>query len=698
MLEKSSTTSSLVAALFLLCRELLPDWKGWPKTVALMLEIAGSGKTQAYEILDRLRNLLPTLLGTPGRPASQPATTSGAFTDVVVAAYKFVLRHPGSACYTGERRTYADDYRCFIVGLVAPGQPAEDMSLEAFSQACDVPLGTLKEWLTLAHPKKSKESAAEDDQAKGHSAQQTDEGIASHKEARPATGEPDPAPAKETVLSFIRNTQLRTIAALWPHWKGTFQGFCRMIRTDQRLPYSDSFISDFLQSMGLRHRKLKTPVESPLSRGTFRNLFPGAQWLGDGTTLAIRLGGRIFIFNVEALLDCASNGTVGINVSDTENEEALRLAFEAGVKTAGVPPLSTTVDNRSSNISPGGREAVGAPSSLEQARLSALHCFAGRVGLEMVGGAAQTPLRRACSGMNPATIFLRATPGRGQAKAALEGSFGLFKQAMPPLVIEGESLREMARSVLHLVLTAWYRGRNGRPRKRLGGASPKEFYENARPTEEDIREAIRWFQELQRREIQARRTREARRDPVRVELLKQGLADLGIPDPHHHVAISLAYYSPDAIAHGLAVFRAKKELGTIPSDADHARYLGGIICQTDTQLELDRISKFYLEQRIRLSDITLRNLEYAAQEIRAEVPQGDVPQAFADRALKATYAIDFDYWARAAARALATLPAAKKTALYHSLCRRIAGTFKADKARREKLICILAEATALAAA
>ena len=244
-------------------------------------------------------------------------------------------------------------------------------------------------------------------------------------------------------------------------------------------------------------------------------------------------------------------------------------------------------------------------------------------------------------------------------------------------------------TMLQRGLTAWYRGRKGRPRKRLGGASPKEFYENARPTEEDIREAIRWFQELQRREIQARRTREARRDPVRVELLKQGLADLGIPDPHHHVAISLAYYSPDAIAHGLAVFRAKKELGTIPSDADHARYLGGIICQTDTQLELDRISKFYLEQRIRLSDITLRNLEYAAQEIRAEVPH---------RALKATYAIDFDYWARAAARALATLPAAKKTALYHSLCRRIAGTFKADKARREKLICILAEATALAAA
>jgi len=91
MFEKSSTlTPSLVAALFLLCREQLPNWKGWPKTVTLMLELAGSGKTQAYEILDRLRVLLPTVLGTPGRPASEPAATS-AFTDVVVAAYNFLL-------------------------------------------------------------------------------------------------------------------------------------------------------------------------------------------------------------------------------------------------------------------------------------------------------------------------------------------------------------------------------------------------------------------------------------------------------------------------------------------------------------------------------------------------------------------------------------------------------------------------------
>ena len=194
MSEKSSTfTPSLIAALFLLCRELLPDWNGWPKTVAPMLEMAGSGKTQAYEILDRLRTLLPTLLGTPGRPASEPAATS-VVNDIVVAAYRFLLRHPGSAYFTEERHTYSDDYRRFIVGLVNPGQPAENMSIEALSKASEVPLGTLKEWLTLIHPRKSQESSPDrPERDQEDSSQQADE-VDSEIEARFASGEPEPAP------------------------------------------------------------------------------------------------------------------------------------------------------------------------------------------------------------------------------------------------------------------------------------------------------------------------------------------------------------------------------------------------------------------------------------------------------------------------------------------------------------------------
>jgi hypothetical protein len=178
---------------------------------------------------------------------------------------------------------------------------------------------------------------------------------------------------------------------------------------------------------------------------------------------------------------------VGFHVSDSEDEEALRQAYRAGVATAGSPPLATTLDNKPGNHSP------GAEAALE------------------------------------GTILLAATPGRGQAKAALEGAFGLFRQSLPPLEIVGRTAREQARNALHLILTAWFRGRNGRPRKHLGGLSPAQAYAQANPTPDELQKALDWVRELQRRQKLARLTREARRDPVRIQLLTQGLAELGSP-------------------------------------------------------------------------------------------------------------------------------------------------------------------------
>ena len=172
---------------------------------------------------------------------------------------------------------------------------------------------------------------------------------------------------------------------------------------------------------------------------------------------------------------------------------------------------------------------------------------------------------------------------------------------------------------------------------------------------------------------------------------------MGISDPKGHLAIALAYYSPEAITRGLAVFGAKKELNTLPSGADHGRYLGGIIRQIDTQLELERISEHYLQQRIRFGDMTVSHLEIAARQIQSEVPQDLAPQSFVDRALTAIYAVDFSFWARAAATALEGLPADKRIRIYHSLSHRIATAFRSDKTRRERLICNLAETAAQAA-
>jgi len=670
----SSEVPSVVAAVLLLARELFPDRKKWPWSVGDILALTGSGRSQAYEILQRLREVVRTLLRSPGRPPSQPLeqSTRQLIADAVI---DYLLEHPGAAYRREERRIYSDDFRRFIVDLTAPRQPGEGMSAAVLASACRLPVGTVKAWLRLGRPPeppsgppsgKAEEPHASSNQVTSSHNSRTETEPAPDTPQQEAAGTADTPAEEPAAPKWIRTTFLWVIITLWMSWNGPFNAFCEMLRREQRLPFSDTYIGDFLKVAGLRERKPRTPVEAPWSRGTFQRFFPGAQWLGDGTTIAVHWKNQILLFNVSAILDVGSNAIVGFNVSDSENEEALIRAFEAGVATTGSAALALTLDNKPCNHAP----AIVAALALHPPAIASA-----------VGS----------------TILLRATPGRGQAKAALEGAFGLFQQSLPALVLEGGSPREIARSALKLVLTAWFRGRNGRPRKRLKGLSPAELYATVQPTPEEIQQALDWYRKLARRQEKARLTREARRDPVRLELLRIGLEELGISDPKRQIAVRLAGYSREAIARGLATFRAKQELGTLPPDAEPARYLGGIIRQLNTRMELEKTSVYLLQQRIRLNDLTLAPLQSVAEQLRASVASCDLPQNFLDRAIEATYAVDFQFWAQAAAGALSALPEAQRPAYYKALCRRAAASFKTERGRREDLIDRLAEAVATAA-
>jgi hypothetical protein len=289
----------------------------------------------------------------------------------------------------------------------------------------------------------------------------------------------------------------------------------------------------------------------------------------------------------------------------------------------------------------------------------------------------------------PGTTLLRSTPARGQSKAPIEGAFGLFQQALPPLAVPASTPREQARSVLHMVLQAWARGRNGKPRKKLGKRTPAEAYVTARPTAKEVQDARLWIQELQRRQLQAQATREARRDPVRIELLTLGLAGLKIDDPDRRLAVALAGFSREAIASGLAIFHAKQDQGKVFTDP--GRYLGGIIRNRHEQLELERVSVRLLEQRIRLGDLTLFPLQLAARQLRVTMPCNELAKAFVDNALAATAAVDVRFWGQAAADVLSEVPQEQRPSQYRALCHRIAATYSASRDRRTDLIARLAE-------
>lgn len=247
-----------------------------------------------------------------------------------------------------------------MVGLVEPGQPGNGLSFAQLAEATSIPLGTLKEWL-----------------AESYGPQLLSE-----------LPEPDSP----------RESHRRQIISLYQGWQGTLQAFSQMLREQYRLNYGMTFIGNLLHKAGMRHRKAQRPKQAPWTQGTFRALFPGAQWLGDGTDITVHgievgWGEERFVFNLEVILDVASNALVGFAVSDFENEDVVTRAFQNAVETAVEPPLALSLDNRNSNHTPAVEEALGN------------------------------------------TTLLATTLGRGQSKAPLEGAFGLFKQEMPPLSI-----------------------------------------------------------------------------------------------------------------------------------------------------------------------------------------------------------------------------------------------------------------------
>jgi len=635
---------SVLGGLALLLHEMAPTLAELLGPVDAMLKRIGGCRSQAFKMRNRLRKLLSSVLRERGRPASNPAQDN-TLLPVMEACFDYTTRCPGAISIKNKRHRYSEGYRRFVVELAGPGGLAENLSVADLSRATRVPEGTLKNWLS---PKLDP----------GGGGPSHDQGPDSGRTSEvPEEQQPERSQDQqsEKVSETVRDVHLRQLFALWTEWRGTFVDFCRMVAREYRLPFSMTFIGDALQAGGLRSRERRNTGQAPWTAGTFRPYFPGAQWLGDGTSIAVRFLDQVFVFNVEYLHDIASDAGMGFHISDVEDEEALLRAFEAGVETAGAPPFALTLDNRPSNHTPAVEDALSG------------------------------------------TLILRSTPGRAESKAPIEGAFGLFQQSMPPLNLQGQSRREVARSFLEAVMTAWFRGRNGRPRPRLGGQSPAEAYRGAAPTPQEVDRAMRELRERQRRQEKATGTLNARRDPVRLRLATEGLADLGIPDPKGSLATTLARYSRDAIAYGLAIFRTKQEQQSLPPGADH-RYLAGIIRNDHEKRHLVQFSEHLLEQRVRLRDFSLASLDRHAENLRTWKTPFELPQVFVDLALKAEFDIDFRYWTRAAAGALELLPSERRHTLYQHLCRLIAGSFKIRVERRETLIDRLAAAaTSLAA-
>jgi transposase InsO family protein len=572
----------------------------------------------------RLEALLPDLTKPRGRPAAAPPPSDVGHS-LLRAAYEFLLANPGAAHGKGVRRIYGTAFRAFVFEQMSTDKPGATMTHEQVADTLGIPFGTLKSWLSPPNARISRDLPQP-----------------------PAVAGPPPVEVPDPVVA--------TIIQEFDAWRGGFTAFCEHLWKNHRVPYRRTFISSVLHALGRRAPKRrggsKTP---PWSNGTFRSFFPGFQWLADGKTVVLEFNGTRYAFNLEPIHDVAADATVGVVVTDTEDEAAVIAAYEQARAETGQSPLAFTIDNKPSNLSPAVEAAV-APA-----------------------------------------IIVPATPGRGQAKAPLEGAFGLLEQNMPPLVVQGGTSRELAASIVQLWAISWAWTRNHKPRRRLGGRTPAEVYLGANPTLQDVKVAVAYLAELQARLERFRRTREAAQDPVRRALLEEALLEFGIPDPKNSLVTAFARYAREAILRGTATFKAKRLAGTIPDGADLGRYLGGIIRNINDKLELELIGDHLFALRLRERDLALAHLTNDLGRLSAKVSPQELPQRLVERALEAAPYVDFRFWLRQARGALESLGGNFARAIARGLVGIAARAFKTARERREDLIAMLTGAACAAA-
>jgi len=444
---------------------------------------------------------------------------------------------------------------------------------------------------------------------------------------------PEPAPAR-----------IQTVLDAWERWddkKRGFTAFCEHLWFHLRVPFGRQLIKDILQAHGVRiPRKRGRPPDASANRGGFETFFPGAQWIGDGAELVVLLNGQRITVNLELLVDADSGAFTGASIRPTEDAAAVTTAFDDGVHTTGGPPIALLLDNKPSNHGEQVDQALGD------------------------------------------TLRIRSRPFVPTDKPQVEGAFGLFSQEAPPLAVTATTPQDLAAELARLVVTAWARAVNHRPRTDRDGKSRTQLYRDAEATPEQIAQARAALLERQRKQDKAREARRRRADPVVRALLDAAFERLGLDDPEGHLRSIIAAWPLEAVVNGIAVFEGKKKAGTLPEGAD-GRYLRGIVKNLTEEAEGWHIAEALLRERLAARDLALAHLGRQRDDIEEDGPEtADLVKIFVDKALASPRGIDRTFWLLATADAITDEDPEQHRHLLRLAARRIHATFAVPHKQR----------------
>ncbi len=601
-------------AAFLLVAVALLEWLDLERpTKSEVIEKLGVGRTRAYDLRARVQALLSALVAPSGRPPIAPPTSAPSA--LATQALAFLRDHPGALAGSATRTVYSRDYRLFVLELV---EVNPDVTHQALAEAVCVALPTLNEWLRCEVP---------------------DIG-----------SEPEPEIDAQRAPLTARETHFASVLDAWKLWDGPFGPFCEHVRRDLHLSFGRTLISSILRIHGARfpeQRSGRSPDEHAL-RDSCETFFSNAQWVGDGSELAIAINGQRFVCNLELIVDPHTGAFVGADVRTTEDADAVVAAFEDAQESTGETPIALLLDNKPSNHVP---EVIDATA--------------------------------------PALVT-RATPFRPQNKAHVEGGFGLLKPTLGEPHIVADTPDELAQAIIALLVTVWARTINHRPRRDRGGRTRAHLLKDAHTPEQAINARERLL-EIHQQHERARETQAARQDPVVRAYITEAIAELTLEDPGGNVLTAIARYPLTVIVDAVGIFAGRQRSGSLPKGVD-VRYLLGITRNIAQDREAWAITGALWEERLRARDITLRHHQEKRDAIDAHAPDRDeAVAAYLDEALATPWLPERTFWLRAAADLIAAAPTAEHEVLYRRAARRIQATYILPNRERQGAIRILAE-------
>lgn len=534
--------------------------------LAVSCRTVGANRSSVYEQRQRILQCLQELAtARPGRPVAQtPTSADEPALRLTVEVLEFRLRQPGSLIEYPERTSYADAFRRFVL----EHRDRWTGTLESFAQAVRIPLDTLRDWSRQDHT----------------------------QALRPEEKKRPPLPVDASQMT-------RQIVEEWMRWVGPTRPFIR--HAAQLFELSPDLITRLLKILGIISARRRKP---PRYRGSTQPLSPGTVLVTDGKWITVELldSQRTLYLNWQGIVDQNTGCDTAVVISDQEDAEAVREAYERSVKTlGGLVPDALLHDNK---------------PCYDDAKL--------RQEIKDAG-----------------TDMLHATPGRPQNKAILEGAFGLWEQRVGTLKLDDTDDDSILRSAIREILRAYTAATNAVPRPEWDGRSRLQVLRQACPNEEQRQRDEAFLKRLKKRTGRPRRRQP---DPEASELIEHVFQrfQLTSHDPKGELRRHLATFQTAAIRRAAAILAPKLERELVQRKYAH-RYLAKLIRTQQDEIDLERAAEELLELSQRQNQSWVGREQHDFDTFARDHQQlEELTRAVAERAAFGGIPLQTTFWTR----------------------------------------------------